>query len=399
MTRRLGLLLASRPGDGGVYQYSLTVLQALRVLAARGWQVEVVCAHASWDAAVVAAGFDVIACRAGSGARLLAWLWPRLRLPVALGRRLLPWLHPLPRLLARSSCALWIFPAQDRWAYLAPVVALSSVHDLMHRYERRFPEFSGTGLYSLREAHYGMTSAWCAGILVDSECGKQQMIESYGTASAKIHPLPYVPPAVTPASPAQLAEARARYTLPERYFFYPAQFWPHKNHARLLRALAKARRAAPDMCLVLTGGRQREYGALVALRDELGLGNAVSFLGYVPAADLPALYQQARALVMPTFFGPTNLPPLEAMALGCPVAVSGIYAMPERLGDAATYFDPESGDSLCDAMLHLWRDDALCARLREAGLQRMAQWQLPQFADLLERQVEATLRASAGCRP
>ena len=62
---------------------------------------------------------------------------------------------------------------------------------------------------------------------------------------------------------------------------------------------------------------------------------------------------------MPSYFGPTNIPPLEAMALGCPVAVSNKYAMPEQVGDAGLLFDPDSPEEIAKCIKAMWLDDKL----------------------------------------
>ncbi|MGO7536936.1 glycosyltransferase, partial [Rhizobium leguminosarum] len=68
----------------------------------------------------------------------------------------------------------------------------------------------------------------------------------------------------------------------------------------------------------MAGNTKREYAAFKAMASELGLSQAVHFVGYVPDSDLAGFYRRARGFVMPTFFGPTNIPPLEAMVCGCP---------------------------------------------------------------------------------
>jgi glycosyltransferase involved in cell wall biosynthesis len=103
---------------------------------------------------------------------------------------------------------------------------------------------------------------------------------------------------------------------------------------------------------------------------------------------MPGLYRAARALVMPTFFGPTNIPQLEAFALGCPVATSRIYGIPEQVGDAALLFDPSSVDEIYDAIEKLWTDDALCAGLAQKGREHEAKWGRPQFRSRLAEIVE-----------
>jgi glycosyltransferase involved in cell wall biosynthesis len=94
---------------------------------------------------------------------------------------------------------------------------------------------------------------------------------------------------------------------------------------------------------------------------------------------------------MPTFFGPTNIPPLEALSFGCPVAVSRIYAMPEQLGDAALYFDPNSVQEMSQVLVRLWNDDDLCNELRVRGQQRLDSWTPVHFAARLGTIIDALL--------
>ena len=84
---------------------------------------------------------------------------------------------------------------------------------------------------------------------------------------------------------------------------------------------------------------------------------------------------------MPTFFGPTNIPQLEAFALGCPVATSRIYGIPEQVGNAAMLFDPTSISEIQTCLVKLWTDDGLCAELVSRGTAHAAKWGPPQFQE------------------
>jgi len=92
---------------------------------------------------------------------------------------------------------------------------------------------------------------------------------------------------------------------------------------------------------------------------------------------------------MPTFFGPTNIPQLEAFALGCPVATSRIYGIPDQVGDAALLFDPASVDEIYEALVRLWTDDALCAVLKARGYAHAKRWGRPQFRGRVREIIEA----------
>jgi glycosyltransferase involved in cell wall biosynthesis len=289
--------------------------------------------------------------------------------------------------LLRQQCALWIFPGEEHWAYRAPVRSLVAIYDLMHRYERRFPEVAQGGQFRNRERNLHRLARWARGFLVDSELGRQQLAESYSIDPARVHILPFCAPRhiENPGDAPDLAE---RYALPPKFLFYPAQLWEHKNHKSLVQAAARLREQFPDLALVFAGRANNADDSTRALVRELGLSKRVRFLGEVPDADLRGLYRRARALVMPTFFGPTNIPPLEAFALGCPVAASNIYAMPEQLGEAALLFDPSSLDEITDAMARLWSDDALCAELIRRGRAQSERWTPRHFAARLQEIVE-----------
>ena len=142
----------------------------------------------------------------------------------------------------------------------------------------------------------------------------------------------------------------------EPFLLYPARPWPHKNHARLFEAFALLRRERPELRLVLTGG-----GDFSALPD------GVEARGHLPWPEVVDLMQRASALVFPSLYEGFGLPPLEAMACGCPVASSNSGALPEVVGDAALLFDPLDPHEIAAAILDLLADPA---PWRERGLAR-----------------------------
>jgi len=226
------------------------------------------------------------------------------------------------------------------------------------------------GRHFIREYRFSNICRFAKAVLVDSEVGRRQVIDSYGMSPDRLFSLPYLPPryifnSVTPG------DFNDRYQLPPRFLFYPAQFWAHKNHDRLLQAVAVARRSCPDISLVLAGPKCYEYESLVRRVADLDLCEHVIFAGYVPDADLPEFYRRAIALVMPTFFGPTNIPPLEAFALGCPVAISGVYGIPEQAADAALLFDPFSVEAIANALRRMSVNETLRNELMSKGRQRL----------------------------
>lgn len=381
--KKIGVFLGAVPGQGGMFQYSLSLLEALVSLHGVSNKVVAAFFDGAWKPYVEAVGAKALALHADGGEPFtLGRLWRTACLPIAPWRKGLWRLDPVARAMVAEQCDTWFFPAQDHWAYLAPVSAVATIHDLMHRYEPQFPEVSRWGRYFLREYRFSNVCRAAKAVLVDSELGRTHVIDSYGLDQKRLFALPYLPPRYI-FEEAVPKDFDRRYRLPSRFLFYPAQFWRHKNHDRLLQALAIVRRSCPDIALVLAGPKRHEYEKLAKRIEELGLQGRVIFPGYIPDVDLPEFYRRARALIMPTFFGPTNIPPLEAFVCGCPVAVSNIYGMPEQLGNAAVFFDPRSVEEIATAIKSLWLDDELCRQLSEKGRRRISKWGQKEFTERL----------------
>lgn len=387
--KKIGLYLDCSP-PRGEFQINQFVLDAVSALPPERFSVVVAYSSELWSGYLNNYHLKTIHVPGGFWGRGLCLAWTLLGLPMGLWRKISPLFSPLTRAFLREQCDLWIFPSQNSKSSQIPVPALGSIHDLMHRYERGFPEASSDREFRYRERMFANVCRWAKGVLVDSEVGRQQVAESYGMPLERIHVLPFVaPPYIRETGTPPGFDSR--YSLPATFIFYPAQFWEHKNHKRLIRAVARLKKELPDLALVLAGSPKNAYDSTVNLVRELGLTHDVHFLGYVPDADMPELYRRARALVMPTFYGPTNIPPLEAFELGCPVAISGIYAMPEQAGGAALLFDPKSVDEIAGCIRRLWLEDELCAELANRGKMRAEAWGQKQFRERLRTIIEQIL--------
>jgi glycosyltransferase involved in cell wall biosynthesis len=381
--RRIGLFLDVESTSGGVFQYSRAILDACAALPPDEFTLVVAYSSEDWvrylESSHISGAIRVYPAR---WARLLGKAWALVGLPNSLWRWVARYFGATEKCLIRQKCDLWIFPAQDAWTYQMEVPALGVVHDLMHRYERQFPEVSALGRYRIREYHLSHLCGRSEAVLADSRVGSQHVHESYGVPFDRIHALPYTASqCFYDAIP--VLGFDERYKLPQKFLFYPAQFWKHKNHLRLISAVAKVAQLHPDITLVLVGSKKNGYHEALHHARALSVERNVLFMGFVPDADLPEFYRRARALIMPTFFGPTNIPPLEAFASGCPVGVSGIYGIPEQVGDAALLFDPSSIEEIAVCVEKLWANDELCASLSAKGKAYSETWGPTQFNQTL----------------
>jgi glycosyltransferase involved in cell wall biosynthesis len=378
MKKKIGLFLKAQPSDGGSFRYSQAMVEALASLPREEFEVVVVFTNNNWQEKLKYYDLPAKMINIGFWDRAFVKVWRSIGLPISGWRKICYFFHPMAKELIQQNCDLWIFPSQDTWSYQVPVPALVTIYDLMHRYEKRFPEVSENGEYKFREKRYTQICKWAKGILVDSNVGKQQVIESYEVEPGRVHVLPYTSP--------QFIYDRSlpegfdfRYNLPEKFIFYPAQFWEHKNHKGIVEAVNVLKEKCPDIKMIFIGSEKNGYKATFDMVQKLGLTKNVHFLGFVPDEDIPAFYRRATGMIMPTFFGPTNIPTLEANALGCPVAVSDVYGMFEQLGDAALYFDPNDVNDIAEKIYIIWTNDKLRQQLIENGYRKSLVWNQEEF--------------------
>jgi glycosyltransferase involved in cell wall biosynthesis len=238
---------------------------------------------------------------------------------------------------------------------LPTVVSLFDIqhHDMPQLFSRAERAFRGW-------AYDG--SARSAGeVITITRFSAERIVERLGIEPARVHPihLGIDHSKFTVDGPPPAIEG-----LPERYVYYPANAWPHKNHERLVEAFSRVE--DPELHLVLTGS-----GHEPRPDDER---RRVVRLGHVPAEAIPGLYRQAAALVFPSLYEGFGFPPIEAMACGCPVAASNVGAVAEVCGDAALLFDPADSDAITEAITEVTSDQGLRERLRSTGLDHAARF-------------------------
>ncbi|MGY4619530.1 glycosyltransferase involved in cell wall biosynthesis [Bradyrhizobium sp. USDA 4472] len=249
-----------------------------------------------------------------------------------------------------------------------------TIFDGSHRDTPEFPEVRTFGEFERRELLFGLASIKAAMVIINTPELTEALYRRYGMERERAICIPFSPSTyVSKSVPDAAADAAvlAKYRLEPGYLFYPAQFWPHKNHITLLAALALLRERGITERVVLCGSDRGGRDKIVAAIKAYGLSEQVSIIGFVESSELGALYRGAAALAMPSFFGPTNLPPLEAWAVGTPVIYPEAFKV--QAGDAAILFDYDDPNSLADAIVNL-RTEGTRARLSEAGHRRLAQF-------------------------
>ncbi|MEX1001461.1 MAG: glycosyltransferase family 1 protein [Crocinitomicaceae bacterium] len=379
----IGLYLAAKPEAGGIYQYALSIIDALKTTP----NIRVTCfvEDPNWQRHIP----DYFHLHVNSSSKLKKGVGRIVRkVSFSLRNKQAGFFDRSVTSINKSDCDLVIFPSQDSLTYQINKPALTAVHDLMHRYESHFDEYQH-GIYNERELHYQAICENARGILVDSELGKQHVIESYNVPATKVHVLKFVPPFYLKSSPA--VDIKSKYNLPDEFIFYPAQFWEHKNHKNLVRAVKILKDQGIKIHTVFIGSAKNNYDCVIQLIDDLKLKDEISVLGYIPLNEIVSFYKQATAMIFVSLAGPTNIPPVEAMMLGCPAIVSDAYAMPEQVGEGALLVDAKSPEDIAKKIKLLHQDDRLRETLIEKGFEQIKKWDQDAFNQRLAEIIQLNL--------
>jgi len=216
-------------------------------------------------------------------------------------------------LLRRNVDLVFFVGPYKRAIELKRIPFIATIWDLGHRDLSALPEMSKNREFELRELIIRNLGLKASAVIVDSDLTKTKLQTYYGLDHSKVHSLPFAPSLRV----GSLEIER------ESFALYPAHYWSHKNHIVLFRAIAKLlSEGKKPRQLKLTGQDRGNLNYLGRKADEIGISEYIDFLGFIPQPELHSLYRRAAIVLMPSLLGPTNIPPLESLLLGCPVAVT-----------------------------------------------------------------------------
>ena len=365
---QVGIVAMSRPALGGTFQYTLSTIDALRRIKKNKYTIFTSATNHSYDDLGL----------------------PIVRLPCAgrtiveiLRTRLLPgdggMFSGMEKLIAPiySTCLL---------ATRKPFVF--TLHDLQEKY---YPENFSIAQRVWRNFVNRSLSRAAQGIICESNQVKSDIQRFLDVDQSKITVIA-APPA-TAFSPehinsSEFKDSAGKLALPAQYLFYPAQFFPHKNHIRLVEAFGLILRTFPECRLLLTGQKKYGFGKVMSRVAELGIQDRVTHLGYVDSDMLAAVYLRATVVVVPTLFESISIPIYEAFRLGVPVCASNVVALPEQIGDGGVLFDPLSVEDMAGKISMVLANRELQMELIRRGKLRVGALTAERYAAQLEGVVD-----------
>ena len=371
-TTRLGVVALSTPAHGGTFQYTLSMIEALRLVR----------------------GFDVTIYTDSN-------YYENAPFPVR------PLANSLVRKATETIAAALRFRLTETFVdediLLAPIYSTAllhtrkpfafTLHDLQERY---FPQNFSFAQRSWRRILNRLMVRRATKVLCESQYVKDDIVTILGVDQQKVS-IAVGPPSrqvTLEPDPASVQRTKTKFVLPDRFLFYPAHFWPHKNHLRLVEAFANVHKTLPELALVLTGRKNKTFAQVMDKAHALDVLKSIVHLGYIEPEEMAAIYRLATMLVMPSLYESVSIPIFEAFQAGTPVAASSIFAIPEQVGNAAVLFDPLSPDAIAEAVLSLANDTEKSAEFSRRGKVLMRNVTFERYASQLQLALDALVPAT-----
>ncbi len=271
------------------------------------------------------------------------------------------------------------------------VPMITTLHDLQHFH---FPEFFLEEEIESRNFFYKLSAEFAERVIVSFQHVKDDIVKFYGITAEKIDVCPLGSIIPKPIKDIKFMGIKKKYRIPERYLFYSANTWRHKNHINLIKALKILHeRHGLKISLVCTGQKYPDfYPEIETEINNLGLGRYVNFLGYIPEEDVKVLLQNATLAIIPTLYEAGSFPLMEAMAYEVPVICSNVTSLPDTIGDQRFVFDPRDVEQIADKAAMMLKDEKLRDDNRENSRTRVVEggWDkaVPIFLAAYSRAIE-----------
>ncbi|MGV3487368.1 MAG: glycosyltransferase family 4 protein [Tuberibacillus sp.] len=282
--------------------------------------------------------------------------------------------HHIIAAIRQYQLDLWFCPLHRSYISQIPIPTVVTIHDVLHT---AYPQFVTGDLE--HENYYKQFSPSFDEVITVSHFSKEAIATHLSIPVDRIH---VIYQDATMPYQGTISKKRAqkiikKYNLPDGYALFPASFNPHKNHLNLLKAILFIREHDKTILpLVLNGfsykGSETTQSVLSMIQDHR-LENQVKLLGYIPARDMPYIYANASFLIFPSLYEGFGIPLVEAMKSGCPIASSDRGSIPEIIGDAGLYFNPEDPKEMASQMLKLTEPQTR-SRLILKGKERAARF-------------------------
>lgn len=260
------------------------------------------------------------------------------------------------KLLRKNEIDLVFFLGPSKYIDLVEDINfVVNVWDINHKIDNYFPEFSTHSNFLFREKIIKKTTDLSFRIIVDSQRTKNEIIKFYNCIPEKIITMPFhstFPDIYESSKSKNYSEIFEKLKIKKtKYlFFYPAQFWAHKNHIYLLEALSLLKKEFDDFHVILTGSDKGNLNKIKRQIMNLSLNENIKILNFLNDEEIISLYLHSKAVIIPTYVARTTLPLVEALYFKLPIFYSKDI-LDESYKDYINEFDLKNPQDLCNQLL------------------------------------------------
>jgi glycosyltransferase involved in cell wall biosynthesis len=240
---------------------------------------------------------------------------------------------------------------------------------------RLFPRWHPADRVNYFERNFWEKISEADRIIVVSQFIRDQAVETFGLPADRIRIIynGFDSGAFRKCKPDEMEYVRQKYGLPKTFLLFVGSTDPRKNLENLILAYNTLSKDIQRDCkIIVVGAKGFKNNRITRLLKNLT--DKVVCLGYVSNTDLAGLYNLATLFIYPSFYEGYGMPPVEAMACGCPVITSSVSSLPEVCGDAAYYVDPYDVNSIADGIYKVITDENLRMSLSQKGLANAARF-------------------------
>jgi glycosyltransferase involved in cell wall biosynthesis len=276
------------------------------------------------------------------------------------------------KLIKNKKIDLVYFTGPSEYSlYLEDTKFIITVPDVAHRENLEFPEMNNNSEFERREDILAKVLPKAIAIVTNAKIIKQRICFFYKVLSERVSIINHQPSLAVDNfsifNEDHSSRIKKKFSLPDKYLFYPAMYFPHKNHKTLIDSIEKLKNENKKINLVCCGN---DVGYLHSIKKYAKLKNIedqIIFLDYIDDEDLPYLYLNSSMLVMTSLIGPTNIPPWEAFKLNIPVIYPNLEGIKEIYNDCVSYYEPLDSTDLANKINQLFNDTELRNKLIKNG--------------------------------
>jgi len=372
--KKVAIFVDSRKKSGGAYQELLYTIKKIKNENSDNIKFVLIVTSKNLDLELEKENFEIYYFSLNALSRYIAYL--RNFSPFVRGiKKTFFFKNKFENFLNKKNIDLVYFVGPSQYSlYLEDTKFFLTVPDVSVRENLEFPEIVDSSEFQRKDNIFKKSLPRALAIITNCQIIKNRISFFYRVLEERIFVIGHKPSnSISEFKIPNIntqADVRKKLKIPKDYIFYPAMYFPHKNHKTIIDALKILKDENRKFKLVFCGNDVGYISNLKKYSKKLNLSDEILFLNFVNDEDLPYLYLDSSILIMTSLIGPTNIPPWEAFKMKKPVIYSDLQGIREVLGDAVHYVDPMDPADVVKAIKKIFEDQNYKNKLIEKGFEK-----------------------------